>query len=148
MSYCAIVSPCCSIKDKVISLSPLLHINKDIFRNPYFIEDLTRINRIVTPEKSLPPIAFDKMQPEKKAEILSRGSHYAFRSLFIYKENDLFPEYPIQLNGADNFNTKYYQIDFRNTFRVNCSKIQNPTNVPPGLKCLQLTIDTLSLIHI
>ena len=51
--YCAIVSPCCSIKDKVISLSPLLHVNKRIFENPYFREDLTRINRIVPPEKSI-----------------------------------------------------------------------------------------------
>jgi len=147
MSYCAIVSPCCSIKDKVISLSPLLHVNKDIFKNPYFKEDLTRINRIVPPEKSVPPIAFEKMPSEKKAEILSNDPSYAFINLFIYNEHDLFPEYPIRLNGADDFNTRYYVIDFRNTFRVNCSKIENPTNVPPGLKCLQLTIDTRNVLR-
>lgn len=145
--YCAIISPCCSIKDKVISLSPLLHINKDLFKNPYFREDLTRINRIVPPEKSVPPIAFEKMPPEKKEEFLSKGLSYAFLNLFIYEEHDLFPEYPIRLNGADDFNTRYYVIDFRNTFRVNCSKIQNPMNVPPGLKCLQLTIDTRNVLR-
>jgi len=147
ISYCAIVSPCCSIKDKVISLSPLLHVNKDIFKNPYFKEDLTRINRIVPPEKSVSPIAFKKMPPEKKEEILSKDHSYTFVNLFIYKEHDLFPEYPIRLKDADDFNTRYYVIDFRNTFRVNCSKIQNPTNVPPGLKCLQLTIDTRKVLR-
>ena len=147
LPYCAIVSPCCSIKDRVISLSPLLHVNKDIFKNPYFREDLTRINRIVPPEKSIPPIAFKKIPLKKKREILSKDHAYAFLNLFIYKEHDLFPEYPIRLNGVDDFNTRYYVIDFRNTFRVNCSKIQNPTNVPPGLKCLQLTIDTRNALR-
>lgn len=145
--YCAIISPCCSIKDKVISLSPLLHVNKTIFRNPYCKEDLTRINRTVPSEKSVPPIAFEKMPPEEKERILSKGPSYIFLNLFIYEQHDLFPEYPIQLNGADDFNTRYYVIDFRNTFRVNCSKIQNPTNVPPGLKCLQLTIDTRNVLR-
>jgi hypothetical protein len=147
MSYCAIVSPCCSIKDKVISLSPLLQVNKNIFKNPYFREDLTRINQIVPPEKSVPPIAFKRMPTEKKEEILSKDPSYAFTNLFIYNEHDLFPDYPIRLNGADDFNTRYYVIDFRNTFRVICSKIQNPTNVPPGLKCLQLTIDTRNVLR-
>ena len=147
MSYCAIISPCCSIKDKVISLSPLLHINKNIFTTPYFREDLTRINQIALPGKSIPPRAFEKMLPEKKAEILSMSPRYAFLNLFIYKEHDLFHEYPIRLKDADHFNTRYYAIDFRNTFRVNCSKIENPTNVPPGLKCLQLTIDTRNVLR-
>ena len=147
MSYCAIISPCCSIKDKVISLSPLLHVNKNIFRNPYFREDLTRINRVVSPENSVSPTALEKMPPEKKEEFLSKDIAYAFINLFIYKEHDLFPEYPIRLNSADDFYTRYYVIDFRNTFSVNCSKIQNPTNVPPGLKYLQLTIDTRNVLR-
>lgn len=142
--YCAIVSPCCSIKEKVISLSPLLPINKNIFTNPYFLEDMTRINREVEPKKSVSPTKLKQMPSAKREEILSRDIAYTFTSLFIYKEHDLFPEYPIRLKGVDTFNTKYYAIDFRNTFRVNCSKIQTPTNVPPGLKCLQLTIDTRS----
>ena len=49
-SYLAILSPCCSISDKMISLAPLVLIPGKLFRNPYFSEDLTNINREMQPQ--------------------------------------------------------------------------------------------------
>lgn len=140
-SYCAIISPCCSIADKVISLSPLIPVRSAFFSNPYFEEDLTRINQLVSPERSLPPIAWQEMKEEEKQEKLSKGMAYTFVELFIYKEHEIFPEYEVHRKNADNILTRYYMIDFRNTFKVNCSKIKKPDAVPLEAKCLQLTIE-------
>ena len=44
--FSVIISPCCSIgKDNIISLTPLIEVRNSFFNNPYFKEDLTRINR-------------------------------------------------------------------------------------------------------
>ena len=139
-----ILSPCCSISDKVISLSPLIPVLSTFFLNPYFTEDLTRINRIVTPDKALPPIAFEKMPEETKEEHLNKEPAYTFVDLFVYEKNELFPEYTISFKKTDSIQTNYYMIDFRNTYRVDCSMIKNPSNVPIDLKFLQLTVKTRS----
>ena len=142
-SYCAIISPCCSISDKIISLSPLIPIRNSFFKNPYFAEDLTRINRRLTePKFAFPPHVWEQMPDGKKEEHLLKGSSYTLVDLFIYKEHEIFPEYEVHMKGADNIKTKYYMIDFRNTFKVNCSKIKDPKNVPNEAKCLQLTIES------
>jgi len=139
--FCVIISPCCSISDEVLSLIPLLPIKNSFLNNPYFQEDLTRINRLVPPEKALPPKAFEHMPTDKKTEMINKGPSYTFVDLFIYKEHDVFPEYIVNHKTIRGFKTKYYMIDFRNTFSVNCSKIKNPQTVPEGIKYLQLSID-------
>ena len=53
--FSIVLSPCCSIGNKVISLAPLINIQPSFLSNPYFSEDLTRINRIMEPEQTLPP---------------------------------------------------------------------------------------------
>ncbi len=140
-AYCATISPCCSIADQIISLSPLMPVRNTFFNNPYFEEDLTRINRLVPPEKSVPPLAWQEMPEEKKQERLNDGMAYTFVELFIYKENEIFPEYEVRRRNANNILTRYYMIDFRSTFKVNCSKIKKPNVVPLKTKCLQLTIE-------
>jgi len=140
--YCAIISPCCSIADEVISLSPLLPVRNSFFNNPYFAEDLTRINRPVPPEKSLPQVAWEKMEKKEKQERLSKGLAYTFVELFIYKGHEIFPEYEVHRKNAENARTRHYMIDFRYTFKVVCSKIKKPNVVPLEAKCLQLTIET------
>ena len=140
-SYCAIISPCCSISDQVISLSPLMPVRNTFFDNPYFEEDLTRINRLVPPDRSVPPIAWQKMLEEEKQKRLNKGMSYTFIDLFIYKEHEIFPEYKVHRRKASTILTRYYMIDFRNTFKVNCSKIKKPNVVPLKTKCLQLTIE-------
>ncbi len=141
-SYCVVLSPCCSISDKTIALSPLIKLYPTFFKNEYFTEDLTRVNRLVPPEKTMPSYAWEKLSLEKKQEILDKGEGYTFLDLFIYKEHDLFPKYEISRKSEDNIFTKYYMIDFRNIFRVNSSSIKNPNVVPIESKCLQLTIET------
>jgi hypothetical protein len=138
--YCAIISPCCSIADQVISLSPLVYVRPSFFNNPYFAEDLTRINRPMPAEKSLPPIAWEKMDETEKQDRLSKGLEYTLLDLFIYKEHEIFPVHEVHRKNADNIFTRYYMIDFRNTFKVVCSKIKKPNVVPLEAKCLQLTI--------
>ena len=139
--YCAIISPCCSISDKTLSLSPLIRVVNSFYNNPYFAEDLTRVNRVVPPINSVPPQQWDNMDTDKRQELLNQEPGYTFLDLFVYKENELFPEYEIHRKGTDNIKTRNYMIDFRNTFKVSCSKIKDPKNVPIEAKCLQLTIE-------
>jgi len=142
--YCVVLSPCCSIGDKIISLSPLIHIFSDFFNNPYFKEDLIRINRKMLPEQSVAPRVWEGFSPEEKKRRKSLGKIYALVDLFIYKENELFPEYPIPRMHEENIKTKYYMIDFKNTYKLNCKKIVNPKDFPLESRCLQLTKDTRS----
>lgn len=141
--FCVILSPCCSISDQVISLCPLIHVRNSFFNNPYFAEDLTRINRIIPPDKSLPPQAWEKMPEKQRSERMAKGHAYGFVELFVYKEHLIFPEYTVHKKEGP-LNTKHYMIDFRNAFRVNCSKIKKPDNVPIETKVLQLSIDARS----
>jgi hypothetical protein len=142
--FYVVLSPCCSISDKMISLSPLIPVKDSIFNNPHFLEDLTRINRLVPPEKALPPNVYEKLSKEKFDEIMGKGLSYTHMELFIYKENEIFPEYTINRRNEPNLNTKYYMVDFRGIYRVNCSKIITPSNVPSELKHLQLTVKSRS----
>lgn len=139
--YCAIVSPCCSIANQVLSLSPLIPVLKTFFSNPYFEEDLTRINREVPPDKALPPSGWEGLSDENKIDRLNIGMAYTFLDFFIYKEHPIFSEHEVHRKGEKNIFTRYYMIDFRNTFKIACSKIKKPSVVPIEAKCLQLTID-------
>ena len=139
-NYCVILSPCCSISDKVLTMAPLIQIRNSFFKNPYFAEDLTRINMKIPPEKTMPPESWDKLPVEQKQDRLNKGIGYTFLELFIYKKHYILPEYTVH-SKKNNVKTNYYMIDFRNTFHVNCNKITSPQNVPIESKCLQLSID-------
>jgi hypothetical protein len=76
--FLSVLSPCCSIKDGLISLAPLIEVRNSFFNNPYFAEDLTRINRMVLPENTLPPEAWKDMAPEIKEEKLSKEKSLYF----------------------------------------------------------------------
>jgi len=140
--FCVVLSPCCSIGDKIISLSPLIPVLSDFFDNPYFKDDLTRINREMLPQQSVSPHVWECLPSEEKEKRLSVGKTFAFVALFIYGENKLFPEYIIRTDR--NFKTRFYMIDFRNTYRLNCRKIVNAKDFPLESKYLQLSIDTRS----
>lgn len=140
-SFSVIISPCCSIGDKSISLTPLIKVRKTFFDNPYLSNDLTRINRKMKPEEAFPPHVWEGFPPEEKDKRLNEGEGYAFLDCFIYDKNEIFPEYTINRREG-NFNTNYYMIDFRNIYKINCDKIINATNSPLENKCLQLSIQT------
>ncbi len=139
----SILSPCCSISDKVLLLAPLIQIRGGFFDNPYFAEDLTRLNRPMGAEQSLPPIAWEKLPPEEKAKRIAQGESYAFLELFIYEGHDIFPKYSVH-RKAGSFETTAYMIDFRHAFRLNCDRVINPLNAPLESKLLELSVETRS----
>lgn len=141
--YCVVLSPCCSIGHKVISLSPLIEIRPSFFNNPYFEEDLTRINRKMEPQQAVPPHVWEKFPPEVKQERLKEGYGYSLLDVFIYEKNNLFPKYTVN-RRRKNIETNYFMIDFKNVYKVNCDRIISAKNAPLDTKCLQLSIQTRS----
>ena len=140
-AFSIVMSPCCSIGDKMISLTPLIRLRNTFFNNPYLSEDLTRINREMEPEQTVPPDIWNsRLSHEEKQRRLGEGRGYAFLELFVYEKHDLFPEYTINRKQG-NIGTRYYMIDFRNTYKVNCQSLITPTNAPLDSKCLQLSIE-------
>jgi len=141
--FYVILSPCCSIRDEIISLAPLVQIKNSLYGNPYYAEDPTRINGKIEPIYSLPPAAWDNMDAVEKAGRLSKGPSYSLLEYFIYKEHDLFPQYEVHRKDGKIF-TRHYMIDFRAAFKVACKSIQSPEMSPIQCKCLQLTTETRS----
>lgn len=142
--FSVVISPCCSIGDKLISLTPLIELRNTFFNNPYFSDDLTRMNRKMEPEQAVPPHVWNGLPFEEKQRRLEEGYEYSLLELFIYEQNDLFPKYTIHMRQAENIETNYYMIDFRNTYKLNCEKIITPENSPLKSKCLQLSIQARS----
>ena len=136
--FYALLSPCCSIRDEILSLAPLVKIKSSLFGNPFFAEDPTRINTKIEPINSLPPVAWESMDPAEKVSRLSKGLSYTLLEYFVFKEHDLFPEYEVHRKER-NIITRHYMIDYRAAFRVDCKSIKSPEKSPVGCKCLQLT---------
>lgn len=141
--FSVVISPCCSIGRKVISLTPLIKLRNSFFDNPYFAEDLTRINREMEPHQPVPPFVWKRLPPEERQRRVEEGYGYAFLELFVYEKNELFPKYVVDTKQG-RIKTEYYMIDFRNTYKLNCEKIITPHNSPIESKCLQLSIETRS----
>ena len=140
--FLVILSPCCSIREKTLSLAPLKQIAlPKVFDNPYFSEDLTRINRVMTAQQAVVPRTWDQLPEDEKQKRLGQGIVYTLVSLFIYEGHDRLPEYEVDRKG-DNIITNKYVIDFRDTFRVNCPRIVTPRNAPVEARILQLSVQT------
>lgn len=107
---CVILSPCCSIADKTISLTPLKRIVPSFFDNPYLAEDMTNINRKMLPEQALPPLGWTNLPEEERQKRLVEGLTYAFVSFFVYTENLLLPSYSIRIRGRETA-TRLYVAD-------------------------------------
>ena len=136
--YFVVMTPCCSIENKSIVLSPLLPIRPSFLKNEYFASDLTNINRLVPPEKSVPHDVWEKqLPPERKLELTRQGRAYMFGDCFVYEQHDLLQRY--QLNVKPPVETGLYMIDFKCMCRVECEKINRDSGAPPGTKLLQLT---------
>jgi hypothetical protein len=142
-SFSVVLSPCCSIGEKKISLTPLIPVRKSFFDNPYFDADLTRINRRMSPKDAFTPQKWEEKSDEEKASILKDDFVYSLVELFIYEQNNLFPEYSVRRNGIT-VNIRYYMIDFRNAYKVDCEKIISSAVAPLDSKCLQLSIQARS----
>lgn len=139
--FCVVMDPCCEIRDKAISLTPLVKISGSLFNNPFLAEDLTRINRKMKPHQSMPPHAWKELPEEKKREREAVGLAYAFFRWFIYEGHDLLPKYTVH-RTTGNIETNYYIINFRETFKLCCDKINSPEDSPLESKVLELSLET------
>jgi hypothetical protein len=137
--FLAVLSPCCSIKDSLICLAPLIQVQKNFFMNPYYKDDLTRINRKMEPRCAFIPDKFDKKSPSEKQEILNKELSYALLHYFVYEQHPLFPSYNVTVRG-ETVETGYYMIDFRMIYSLKCQQIIKPNNAPIETKLLQLAI--------
>jgi hypothetical protein len=139
--FSVVLSPCCSISNKTISLTPLVQVRAALLKNPYFREDLTRINRQMSPEQAVPPEVWEKLDQEEKQKRLHEGITYAFGELFVYAGHDILPKYHVhRKEGSFEINT--YMIDFQAAHKVDCEKIVTPVNSPLEAKCLELSRET------
>jgi hypothetical protein len=145
MPYSVVLTPCCSIGESTISLTPLINVRSDFFKNPYYAEDLTRINRLMKPQQSLSPDELEKFSPEEKQISLAKGINYALLNLFIYEENEIFKKYTLRKREIT-----YYMIDFKNIYTIKCAMVKRPEKAKPEdapiieSKVLQLSIQARS----
>jgi len=141
-----VLTPCCSIEDQMISLTPLIQLRSDFLKNDYYSQDFTRINRVMAPKLAFPPDEWEKIPGGEKREIESRADGYAHISFFVYSSNELFNPYELRRQQV-----KHYMIDFRNIQTIKCALIKTKEQreksgkeEPPILKSklLQLSVST------
>lgn len=139
----AIITPCCSIGDEKISVVPLeeVGLRKELFEVLYLKDDMTKINRIMEPQKAFKPQRWDTFSPEKQLEILNRPADYQFNELFVYAEHDSLPPYQVKI-GQVSSDSRYYMIDFRKTTRVTCKSIISPNTKAFTDEIKQMAIDS------
>lgn len=139
IQYFAVLTPCCSIEDKVIILVPLKKLDANLLKNPYYEEDFTRINRPFSPKFSIPPdIWKDRLTDEKRNEILQQEPTYQFMEKFVFGEHEKLDQYTLSFKNTKSISTKYYWVDFKDAFTISCNKIQRGNSYE---KLLQLKIN-------
>jgi hypothetical protein len=139
-TFAVIMSPCCSIGEHTLAISPLIEVLPQFFRNPYFANDLTNINRPMSAEKAVWPEKWAELSPEEKQEKMSGADAYALLHYFIYAPDDHLPTYT--LKGQEGPEIGYYMIDFRRICRIECNKIVKPEQAPLETKVLQVSRET------
>lgn len=139
--FSVIMTPCCSMGDKMLSLTPLLQVRAAFYSNPYLAEDLLRVNRPMTPEQSVPPTQWEKMTPSDRERRfdMSQPKSLAFVDLYVYAAHDLLPRYEIHLREGPR-KTGFYIVDFRLTCHVKCDTLANAKQAPLDAKRLQLSV--------
>ena len=145
MPYSVVLTPCCSIGESTISLTPLIEVRSSFFKNPYYAEDLTRVNRMMKPQQSLSPDEWGKFSLEEQQRRLAVETTYAHPNLFVYDENEIFKEYTLRQRKI-----RYYMINFKNSYTIKCAMIKRPEDLKPEdapiieSKVLQLSIQARS----
>lgn len=145
MPYSVILTPCCSIGESTITLTPLIKVRKKFLKNPYFAEDLTRINRMMEPQQAYSPDEWEKFSLEEQQRYLAEGTNYALLNLFIYEENEIFKKYTLRKQEIT-----YHMINFKIIYTMKCTMIKRPEELKPEdapiieSKVLQLSIQARS----
>jgi hypothetical protein len=142
--FSVILTPCCSIGEQnLVCMSPLIQLKKDFFKNPYLIEDFTRLNREIDPDKVYAPEDWMKKPDEERQKLIAKGRGYTEYYLFIYAPCDAFPPYERRKQE-----TKYYMVDFRNIQTLKCDLIKGREDTIEedgdilASKCMQLSRQT------
>ena len=138
IQYFVVLTPCCSIEDKVLTLVPLKRLEGNLLKNPYYEEDFTRINQPFNPKFSIPPDIWDnKFTEERKNEILQQEPTYQYMEKFVFGEHEKLEDYTLSFKSVKSIKTKCYWIDFKDAFTFSCNKIQRGNSYS---KILQLKI--------
>lgn len=139
LGLCAILSPCCSIRDGLLSLAPLRRVPSQYLENEYFAADLTNIDRKMEPHQALPRRRWEALPDPVKQARLREGRTFALMEMFIYDAHDFLPTYEVHVRRQPR-TIGHYMIDFRDAFRISCSAIAAPHQSPLDAKLLQLTV--------
>jgi hypothetical protein len=145
MPYSVVLTPCCSIGESTISLTPLIKVRSKFLKNPYFAEDLTRINRKMEPQQAHSPDEWENFSLEEQQRYLEEEINYALLNLFIYEENEIFKKYTLRKREIT-----YYMINFKDIYTMKCAMIKRPEELKPEdapiieSKVLQLSIQARS----
>ena len=138
--FYAVLSPCCSINEKLVVLCPLIRLRSQFTQNPYLLEDFNRINMPMNPQQSVPPQVWERLPEPEREKRIAVGFSYAFVDLFVYAEHPLFPKYILRTSITE-IETQHYMVDFRQTFTVRCEKVTRQSTPFENVKLLQLSIE-------
>lgn len=139
--FSVLMSPCCQIERVTIAVSPLLPIRASFLDNPYLADDLTRINRLMTPQQAVPPKVWEAMGVEERRRREAKHVEYAFPYLFVFEKDAKLPIYTLK-RQKENIPTGYYMVDFKNTTKISCNQIKSPEKAPLDSKILELSVET------
>lgn len=141
--YVVVLTPCCSIEDQVIVISPLIPIKVKFFENPYFATDLTNINRKMKPDQTVSQHVWENFSEEIRQQRTQVGIQYGLVDYFLYESHELLEKYILKIPGeARSIETNYYMIDFRNVTKVNSTNIRRAEGLFIGSKFAQLSIQS------
>jgi len=138
--YLVILTPCCSIEKTVMSLAPLIQLPHPVFKNPFFAEDPTRINRHVPAKKTLSPTQWEKLPVEDQQERMDKADGYVFIEFYVYQEHDLLLRYEIP-HDKETRKTGHYMVNFKDICRVESKAIDRGNHSELAkLKILELSV--------
>jgi hypothetical protein len=141
--FSIVVDPCCDIGGGTLSLTPLIHVKATLWDTPSLLKDITRINRKAMPKDLMHPEQWNKWQDSEKIAAMNAIPDYGHKTYFAYEANNLFNEYTVtrptryeevvdpitklpkykRLQRQKTFITRYYMINFKNIYHVNCEKV-------------------------
>lgn len=148
---CVVITPCCSIGLNTIILTPLIQVQKGFYKNQYYCEDLTRINRQMTARQSISDIDLAEItDPIEREARLNEPVGYALLENLIYEPHEKLPTYPLRVkmpnSNREDITVGHYMIDLRKNFRINSNTIvydeDSGCNDIGNLKLLELSVDT------
>lgn len=135
-SYLVILTPCCSIGEKTLSIAPLQTIveakRKSFFKNENYKTNMTLLNQAHLPSE------WRELGENVSFEV-NDTPLYTYDHLFFYAEDQRLNEYSVKLKSDSTkieFDSRYYVIDFRNISKVKCECIASEDEGKPNFKDL------------